>query len=137
MTLAATNGTLTLATLAGLTFSGGSDGTADATMTFTGTLANINTALATASFTGAANFNGAATVTISVTDDVGGVIATGTGAATSDSDVVNVTVTPVNDPVTVSAPATATVGEDTPIAVPRPVDLRRRCDAGARRHLRR
>ena len=54
-----------------------------------------------------------ATVTISVTDDVGGIIATGSGAATSDSDVVNVTVTPANDPVTSNAPATATGGEDT------------------------
>ena len=85
-------------------------------MTFTGTLADINTALATASFTPALNFNGAATVTISVTDDVGGIIATGSGAATSDSDTVAVTVTAVNDPVTSNAPATATGDEDTAIA---------------------
>ena len=32
-------------------------------------------------------------------------VATGTGAATSDSKTVNVTVTAVNDPVTASAPA--------------------------------
>ena len=44
VTLSATNGTLTLAGLAGLSFGAG-DGTADATMTFTGTLAAINTAL--------------------------------------------------------------------------------------------
>ena len=117
MTLAATNGTLTLAHARRTDLHGGSDGTADATMTFTGTLANINTALATASFTSALNFNGAATVTISVTDDVGGIIATGTGAATSDSDIVNVTVDAANDPVTSNAPATATGGEDTAIAI--------------------
>ena len=35
-------------------------------------------------------------------------VATGTGAATSDSDTIKVTVNPVNDPVTSSAPATAT-----------------------------
>jgi hypothetical protein len=98
VTLSATNGTLTLTTLTGLTFTGGSDGTADATMTFTGTLANINTALATASYTPASNFAGPATVLISVTDDVGGTIATGSGIATSDSDNVNVTVNAVNDP---------------------------------------
>ena len=41
VTLTATNGTITLPVLTGLTFSAG-DGTADATMTFTGTIANIN-----------------------------------------------------------------------------------------------
>jgi Ca2+-binding RTX toxin-like protein len=97
VTLSATHGTLTLTTLAGLTFSGGSDGTADAVMTFSGTLAAINTALATAQYTPAANYNGAATITLGVTDTFGGTVATGTGAATSDSDVINVTVTAVND----------------------------------------
>jgi hypothetical protein len=75
---AASTGTLTLTTLAGLTFSTG-DGTADASMVFTGTLSAINAALATASFVPGADFNGAATVTLQVTDSVGGVIATGTG----------------------------------------------------------
>ena len=112
VTLSATNGTLTLTTLTGLTFSGGSDGTADATMTFHGTLADINTALATASYTPTANYNGAATITMAVTDTFGGVVATGTGAATNDTDIINVTVTAVNDPVTTNAPATATLAED-------------------------
>ena len=98
VTLSSTNGTLTLGagTLAALSFSTG-DGTADATMTFTGTLANINTALATASYTSDPDFNGAATITLQVTDDVGGIVATGTGAGTSDSDVINVTVNAVAD----------------------------------------
>jgi Ca2+-binding RTX toxin-like protein len=96
VTLAATNGTLTLTTLAGLAFTVG-DGTADASMTFTGTLAAINTALATATYAPAANFNGAAQVTISVTDQVGAVVATGSGAATSDSDSLAITVNPTND----------------------------------------
>jgi Ca2+-binding RTX toxin-like protein len=111
VTLSATNGTLTLTTLAGLTFTVG-DGTADATMTFHGTLAAINTALATAGYTPTANYNGSATITLNVTDTFGGIVATGTGAATNDSDVVNVTVTAVNDPVTGTAPATLTLNED-------------------------
>jgi hypothetical protein len=45
VTLTATNGTLTLSGTTGLSFSGG-DGTADASMTFTGTITNINAALA-------------------------------------------------------------------------------------------
>ena len=51
----------------GLAFSSG-DGTADATMTFTGTLANINTALNNLSFQPLANYNGAAALTISTND---------------------------------------------------------------------
>jgi hypothetical protein len=45
ITLTATNGVLTLSQLSGLTFTAG-DGTADATMTFSGSLANVNSALA-------------------------------------------------------------------------------------------
>src|SRR5262249_55540132 len=85
VTLSATHGTLTLSTLTGLTFDNG-DGTADATMTFHGTLAAINTALGTTSYAAAADYNGSATITIAVTDQVGAVVATGSGAATSDSD---------------------------------------------------
>jgi len=64
------------------------DGTADATMTFTGTIANINTALNGMTFTPNAGFNGAATLTI-VSNDQGN---TGTGGAKSDTDVVNIQV---------------------------------------------
>jgi Ca2+-binding RTX toxin-like protein len=111
VTLSSTNGTMTLTTLAGLTFTAG-DGTADATMTFHGTLAAINTALATAGYTPTAHYNGSATITLNVTDTFGGTVATGTGAATNDSDVINVTVTAVNDPVSTNAPPTATISED-------------------------
>lgn len=44
ITIAVSSGTITLSGITGLSFSVG-DGTADATMTFTGSLANINTAL--------------------------------------------------------------------------------------------
>jgi hypothetical protein len=111
VTLSSTQGTMTLSTLTGLTFSAG-DGTGDATMTFRGTLADINTALATASYTPTAHYNGSAQIDLQATDTFGGTVATGTGAATNDSDSIAVTVTAVNDPVTTAAPATATVGED-------------------------
>jgi Ca2+-binding RTX toxin-like protein len=96
VTLSSTNGTMTLSTLTGLTFSTG-DGTSDATMTFRGTLADINTALATATYTPTANYNGPAQIQLQATDTFGGTVATGTGAATNDSDTVAVTVTAVND----------------------------------------
>ena len=44
VTVGVSNGTLTLSGVSGLTFSSG-DGSADATMTFTGTAADINAAL--------------------------------------------------------------------------------------------
>src|SRR5439155_1292109 len=50
VTLTATNGVITLSGTAGLTFNSG-DGTADATMTFTGTIATINARMNGMSFT--------------------------------------------------------------------------------------
>ena len=85
--LTATDGTLNLSGFKGLTFSVG-DGTADATMTFTGSIANINAALEGATFVANPGFTGAASVQI-VTDDQGN---TGSGGALSDTDSVNITV---------------------------------------------
>jgi|GEM_PF-2319857 len=96
VTLSSTNGTLTLTTTTGLTFSAG-DGSGDSTMTFRGTFANINTALATTKYTPTADYAGAAEIQFSATDTFGGTVATGTGAATNDSDTIAVTVTAVND----------------------------------------
>ena len=103
-------------------------------MTFTGTLANINTALDGLSFTPTANYNGAATVDHLVTDDVGGIIATGSRRGDQRQRHRRRHRHAVNDPVTSTAPATATGNEDTAIAIIRPVDQRCRCDAGAGRH---
>jgi hypothetical protein len=96
VTLAATHGALTLTTLTGLTFTAG-DGTGDTTMTFHGTLAAINTALATAKYTPDSNYNGPAQIDLQVTDTFGGIVATGTGLATNDTDSIAVTVNSVND----------------------------------------
>src|SRR5687768_2780245 len=87
VTLTATNGTITLATTAGLLFGAG-DGTADATMTFDGTLTEVNTAMNGMSFTPTLGFSGAATLTIT-SNDLGN---TGTGGPLSDTDVVNIQV---------------------------------------------
>ncbi len=87
VTLTAANGTITLATTAGLSFTAG-DGTADATMTFDGTLTEVNTAMNGMSFTPTMGFSGAATLTIT-SNDLGN---TGTGGPLSDTDVVNIQV---------------------------------------------
>ncbi|MBM7114307.1 tandem-95 repeat protein [Archangium primigenium] len=106
VTLTATNGVLTLGRLTGLTFSTG-DGTTDATMKFQGTLANVNAALDGLAYAPAANFNGAASVQL-VSNDLGN---TGSGGPQTDTDTVEVTVTPVNDPPT-AMDDDVTVAED-------------------------
>ena len=67
VTLSVTNGSLTLAGTAGLTFAAG-DGSADTTMTFWGTVANINTALNGLSYSPTANYNGSAVLTMTTFD---------------------------------------------------------------------
>jgi uncharacterized repeat protein (TIGR01451 family) len=91
VTLTVTSGTLTLGSLAGLTFVAG-DGTADATMTFTGALAAVNAALQGLRFQPGAN--GSVTLTFS-TNDQG---ATGAGGALSDADTVSITVVDTTPP---------------------------------------
>lgn len=104
VTLTGTNGTISLGGIAGMTFITG-DGTGDATMTFTGTIADINTALNGLSFTPALNFTGDATLGI-VTNDLGN---SGPGGAQTDSDSLTISVTPANDAPVVTAPATFSV----------------------------
>jgi Ca2+-binding RTX toxin-like protein len=110
VTLSVAHGTLTLASIAGLSFSGGSDGTADATMTFSGSAAQINAALGSGlTYNATANYNGADAISVQTTD--GG--QTGTGPIGTDSDSIAITVNSVND-----APAgtdnTVTGSEDDP-----------------------
>ena len=83
------NGTLTLGSVAGLTFSSG-DGTADASGTATGTLTELNASLGGAIFTPTANFIGAAYVTV-IVDDLGN---TGIGGPKYDIEGVFIVVGP-------------------------------------------
>lgn len=92
VTLAVAQGDLTLGAVAGLSFSTG-DGVTDTTMVFTGTLADINAALATITYTPNANFVGGDTLTIT-TNDLGN---TGSGGALNDTDAVAITLLNVND----------------------------------------
>ncbi|MFS8086456.1 MAG: beta strand repeat-containing protein, partial [Acidobacteriota bacterium] len=107
VTLTATNGTFSLSGVGGLAFTTG-DGTADAQMIFTGTIANINTALNGLVFTPPANYFGPASLTI-LTDDQGN---TGVGGAKTDSDTVNITVNAVNDPPSFTKGPNQNVNED-------------------------
>ena len=88
ITLTGNHGTLTLSGLTGLTFSTG-DGTDDATMTFTGTIANVNAALSGMSFLAEPGYGGAGASVQIVTNDQGN---TGSGGAQSDTDSVTIDV---------------------------------------------
>jgi large repetitive protein len=104
VTLAVTNGTLTVSGGTALVAGSGSG-----TVTLTGTLAQINSTLAaTVSYVPAANFNGDAALTITTSD--GG--NTGAGGVLTDVDTVAIAVSPVNDAPVNTVPATIAVTED-------------------------
>ena len=67
-------------------------GNNSATLTLSGTEAQINATLATLSYQGGVNFNGSDTLTVLSTDS----------SASTDTDTVNITVNPVNDAPTVA-----------------------------------
>ncbi|MBF0628007.1 MAG: tandem-95 repeat protein [Magnetococcales bacterium] len=105
-TLAAANGTLTLNPGSGVTVTAGSSGTAG--LTFTGTLAQINTALSNLSYQGGADYAGQEILTL-VVDDQGH---SGSGGARSATSTVTFEVAAVNDAPTLTAPAAITATED-------------------------
>ena len=101
MTVASSqSATFSLATTTGLSFSAG-DGTSDNTMTFSGTTANVNNAIATVTWTSQLNNNNNAVLTFTVSDTVAGDVA----------DTVAITVNAVQDLPTASD-FTVTVNED-------------------------
>ena len=91
VTLDVANGDLALTSIAGLTQTD-ADGT-DGTLAFSGSLADVNAALAGLEYTGDADFNGQDFLNIAV-DDGGN---TGTGGAMSDAKSVVINVAAVND----------------------------------------
>jgi len=105
VTLTAANGTITLSRTTNLTFTVG-DGSADSTMTFTGAVDMINLALEGMIFRGTQDYFGAASITIT-TNDLGGFTGPPTppAAPQQDTDVITITVLPVNDPPSFTLPA--------------------------------
>ena len=100
-TLNVSSGTLTVTAGAGVT------GNGTASVTIAGTAAQINAALAGLAYTGNLNFNGGDTLTVATSD----------GTAT-DTDLIAITVNPVNDAPVNTVPGAQSVAEDTilPIA---------------------
>ena len=108
VTLTVTLGTLSLASTSNLTFSTGT-GTTDSTMTFSGTIADVNSALNGLSYAPLGNNNTADSLTI-LTSDLG---ATGSGGTLTDTDTIAITITAVNDAPSITSTATTTATEDT------------------------
>ncbi|NMY52971.1 putative Ig domain-containing protein [Pseudomonas sp. WS 5011] len=95
VTLSVTNGVLTLAGTAGLSFTTG-DGTADSSLVFSGSITDINAALATLTYSPTSGYNGAAVLSIT-TSDLG---SSGSGGTQTDTDNVNITVNSLNPRIT-------------------------------------
>jgi len=93
VSLSAQQGVLTVGSTANLQFTTG-DGSADSQLVFTGTLANLNTALGGLVYQPAHDFHGGETIQLSVNDQGN----TGTGGAKTTSTTLGVTVNNVNTP---------------------------------------
>ncbi|UXY15303.1 DUF4347 domain-containing protein [Chitiniphilus purpureus] len=91
VTLTASNGLISLGSTAGLAFSIGS-GTGDSTMTFDGSIVDINNALAGLSFAPTAGYHGTASLQIT-TNDLG---LAGNGGNQTDTDLITITVAQPN-----------------------------------------
>ncbi|WP_414590445.1 DUF4347 domain-containing protein [Anabaena sp. CCY 9614] len=91
ITLTATNGILTLNNTTGISFATGSNDSSS--MTFTGSVVNVNTALDNLRFTPNTDFNGTASVQVVTNDQA----ALELGGARSDTDNITIIINPVND----------------------------------------
>jgi hypothetical protein len=106
VTLSVAHGMLALATLAGLTGVTGND---TGSVTFSGTIADLNAALDGLTYQGVLNYNGADTLNIGINDNGN----TGTGGGLTASATQAISVAAVDDAPTIGTGAAATVAEDT------------------------
>ena len=110
ITLSATNGRLTVSQTTGLTFVTG-DGAGDATMTFTGTLANINGALEGLRFDPTPDFSGSTSIQL-VSSDQGN---SGTGGPQTANSTIVVTIAGTNDAPVNSVPGAQGTAQNAPL----------------------
>ncbi len=82
-------------------------------MSFTGTLADINTALSGLTYQGDANFNGSDALAVHI-DDLGN---TGSGGPLTADASVDINVTAVDDAPVINAPGPQTTAEDTSVVI--------------------
>ncbi len=106
VSLRTTQGTISLATTDGLSFTAGT-GTSDATVTFRGSLDQINAALDGMTFTPNAGYSGNAVIHLTTNDLGNG----GIGGAQTDADVISVAVVPPNQSPVNNVPGLQLVSE--------------------------
>jgi VCBS repeat-containing protein len=105
VTLTVTSGVLALGSTLNLTsFTNNA-----ASITLTGTVANVNAAMDGLTYHGNLNFNGADSLVVSTNDNGN----TGAGGPQNDTDSITINVAPVNDAPVNNVPAAQTVNEDT------------------------
>ncbi|MCH2208316.1 MAG: tandem-95 repeat protein [Lentisphaerales bacterium] len=104
VSLSVSHGTLTFGDISGLSFDSGSNG--ESSMTVSGSINSLNSALATLEYTGALNFNGSDSLSVSFSD-----------GELSVAGFVSITVNAVNDAPIIEAPANLALGEDTSVSV--------------------
>ena len=117
VTLSAANGALILGSIAGLTFTAGTNGSGS--FTIDGTLAAINTALQGLTYQGNLNYFGPDSISI-VTSDLGN---SGSGGALTDSDSIAITVNAVNDAPVASPVTLVAIAEDSGARIITQADL--------------
>lgn len=94
LTLSAAQGKVSLASTAGLSITPPATGTADSTVTFSGSAANVNAALNGLRYRGNPDFNGSDTLNLNLNDQGN----TGQGGTLLATGSIAIAVTPVNDP---------------------------------------
>ena len=99
--------------IAGRGGSGTGTNAGEASVTFTGTAADINAALTTLSYQGDLDFNGTDTLNVTVSDQGN----TGSGGALTDSGSIDIVVQAVNDQPHLTLPADQSVNEDASLAI--------------------
>lgn len=117
-TVIVTNGTVTLGSTTGLTFSfndtngtGEGDGVDDTRMVFRGTLGDINAAIVDSTFSPDLDFNGSATIEL-IANDLGHSDGGGVGTPMTDTETLTITVDPINDSPVNTVPGSITLAED-------------------------
>ncbi|NJN85325.1 MAG: tandem-95 repeat protein [Leptolyngbyaceae cyanobacterium SL_7_1] len=112
VTLSVTQGKIAIANT-GLIIAGANNST---TMTLRGSLSAINSALAGLSYQSNSNFNGSDTLTVVANDQGNTGLSAGASDPKTDTQVVAITIAPVNDTPTLSAPtATQTIANTNPL----------------------
>ena len=105
MSLTVTGGVATLSTTNNLTLISGGNGTAS--LTYQGTIADLNAALNGLLYTPTANLSGAAAGQVTVaTNDLGN---SGSGGAKTSTDAITIDITPVNQPPSFTSGGNVTV----------------------------